>query len=528
MGGLVRVLAVGVVMAVGARLAMASPVPDIPPRVPAETLKNVAEPWRAYLIQARAAEQIKDPLQRCLAFPDLPGNRWPPGHAAAHCHHHHAHARLSLAEIAAFVDRGDLSGLEARLDASQRRHFDATESGEDIHDVFNYGLFDPSPEADRVTSKWLERAPESAYANLARGSYLHRSAWKARGARFSAYTPKASMRRMSELMEQAIPYVERALQLDPKLMPAYTALVEIGMADSRPELMERAFERGNAVDPACVEMANVRMRALSPRWGGSYEQMLAYAAELLPHVARKPQLAMHLAAPFADRADRLDAADDYGAEMRQVLSVALGSGSDEDTLRSAANLALNSTDVPRDRWQALAYLLQESRFRDNSAWGKRQVAWELVRDEPEWSLRYSLSALALEPDNAFGRYVAAAGYFNAGRLNEADREYAIAIEDPKQRKASLREVSLMWLQAATPTDRAPLAKASPYIDRLLREYPDDGRAWLLDLERRFQSGPVDIETIRAALRKVDRSDPWQAERAKVLDAELARIGANNR
>lgn len=505
--------------------ASASTAPDIPQRAEAEVLQRVAAPWRDYLIRVRAAERIEDPLQRCLAFPDLPGNRWPAGHAAAHCRHHHAHARLSLAEIAGFVDRGDLRGLHAWLDASQQRHFDAQELGEDIHDIFNYGVFDPSPESDRVTAQWLKAAPESAYAHLARGSFLSRSAWRARGNRFAAETPDASMQRMSALVEQAIPYYEKALQLDPRLMPAYTALADLGMMDSRDALKESAFERADAIDPACVELANVRMRAMSPRWGGSYEQLLAHAKKLSSHVARKPHLAVHVAAPFADRADRLDAADQYDGETREVLAVALAAGSDEDTLRTAANFALNSTDAKREPWQALAYLLQESRFRDNSAWGKRQVAWQLVRDEPEWSLQYALSALELEPDSAFGHYVAGAGYYNAGRFADADREYAIAVRDPKQRQASLREVSQMWLGAVTPTDRAPLVKAKPYIQRLLGEYPDDGRAWLLDLELRFRSGSVDIDTIRAAVKKVDRSDPWQAARVKDLDEALAKADA---
>ena len=37
-----------------------------------------------------------------------------------------------------------------------------------------------------------------------------------------------------------------------------------------------------------VEVARRRMNALEPRWGGSYEEMLSFGAELSRHVARRP------------------------------------------------------------------------------------------------------------------------------------------------------------------------------------------------------------------------------------------------
>ena len=39
---------------------------------------------RDFLIKAEAADKIEDPLARCLAFPDLPANKWPASLASAH------------------------------------------------------------------------------------------------------------------------------------------------------------------------------------------------------------------------------------------------------------------------------------------------------------------------------------------------------------------------------------------------------------------------------------------------------------
>ena len=507
--------------------ALAAEPPEIPEHPDPKRYEEVPVQWRDYLLQARAAERISDPLQRCLAFPDIPGNRWPTGHAAAHCRFHFAHKPLSLGEIAAMLDGGDEAKLEGLMDASLQRHFSEQDFSEDIDSAFD--VFSASPESDRVSAKWLEVAPQSAYANLARGKFLSNSAWDARGSKYAAETPRASMRRMSELMGQAISYFEKAIRLNPKLMPAYAALMNAGMADSLDDVENSALERAGKIDPACVEVARMRMWMLQPRWGGDYERMLGYANELKQYVPSRPQLAMHIEKPFSDRGSMLIQGNQYIESTLDVLDTAVAIGSDEDALRDAADVALNTADAKPDDWKGGAYLLQESRFRESNAWGDRNIARMLARKEPEWSLRYALRAIALEPDNAWGHYLAGAGYYNAGDYPEADREYAIAIKDPEQRQDSLREVAEMWLFSGFSKDeaarKAGALRAKPYIDQLIAEYPDDGRGWLMIFFEGMATsrGFVDEQGIRATLKKVDRSDPWQDRQAGDLDDMLRQI-----
>ena len=510
--------------------AFAAEPPAIPDRAAAETFKDAPAPWRDYLIQARAAERIADPLQRCLAFPDIPGNHWPAGHAVAHCRYHFAYKAPTLAEIAAMLDGGKLAELEALVDASQQRHFSEQDFSEDIHQIFDRALFDASPESDRVTAKWLELAPGSAYANLARGQFLVSSAWDARGGKYASETPRADLRRMSELAGDAIPYLEKSLEINQRLMPAYTVLLNLGMMDSREDVEEGAFERAGKIDPACVELARMRMNALEPRWGGSYEQMLGYASELKQYLPHRPQLAIHVEKPFADRGDRLIAEDRYTNEAIAVLETAVAIGSDEDALYDAADAAINSIETKPDPWKGAAYLLQESRFNEVNAWADRNIAWMLVRMEPEWSLRYAQRAVALKPDNAWGHYIAGAAYYNTKQYSQADREYAVAIEDPNQRQASLREVAEMWLFDGFQRDfaarKAGALRAKPYIDQLRTEYPDDGRGWILQFWKSMAiGGVVDEAAIRSTLKRVDRSDAWQVDQATRLQAMLDQISA---
>lgn len=501
--------------------AMASEPVPIPEKDAAELYVDVPAPWRDYLIQARAAERIEDPLQRCLAFPDVPDNRWPAGHAQAHCNFRFARKRITPAEIEEMLDRGEAEALERRMDERLALHFLDKDYSEIIHSDLDFRV-DEEGDNGRIAEKWLQLSPGSAYANTAYANFVLNSARKARGARYSSETPRENLRRMSELTKQAIPYFDKAISINPKMMPAYAGLIDLGRLDSRDALGQRALAAARKVDPACSNIAGTHMSSLTPRWGGSYEQMLAYANELSLHVANRPQLAIYLARPYADRGDRLVEEKEYTLATLKLLEVAISIGSDPGALLVAADAVGALTDADPDHVRRLAYLLQESRFRETKAWGARQIANILAHQEPQWSLKYALRALEQEPDHALGRYLAGVGYNGAGRPEDADREYRIAIENSGYRQASLREVAHMWIFNARHDDKSAsehaLARAKPYIDRLIKEYPEDGMGWILrwywDASSVSGANPKEIPSILA---KLDRGDAWQVRMVRLLE-----------
>src|SRR5687768_11257248 len=193
----------GLLVGMFAMQGTAAELPAIPEKPEAEQFKGTPAPWREYLVRARAAERMADPLQRCLAFPDLPGNRWPAGHAQAHCRYHNAKV-LTLAEVDAHLQSGDVAGLERSLSTTLDLHFSEDAFSEEIHRFFE--LFEnANPETDRVTLLWLERAPRSAFALLARGTYYSGAARNARGGKWAAETPRERLREMTRLADLAAP-----------------------------------------------------------------------------------------------------------------------------------------------------------------------------------------------------------------------------------------------------------------------------------------------------------------------------------
>ncbi|TDK21521.1 hypothetical protein E2F46_14910 [Luteimonas aestuarii] len=469
----------------------------------------------------RAAERIDDRLQRCLAYPDLPGNRWPAGHVEANCRYRVTEV-VTLAEIDGYLQRGEVAVLEQVMSGYLARHFSAAGHGDEIH-LAIARFSDVDDDADRISTRWLELAPRSAFAHMARAAHIHRLARAARGGAYVRDTPRENMRRMSELAAEAIPLYQQAIAIEPRAMPAYAGLIGIARIDSRHELLQQAVASASRQDPACWHVADQRMMSATPRWGGSYEEMLAIAAELSRHLDRRPLLALTIAEPYADRGERLLAAKQYTREAMQLLDIAIRTAPSQAALVNAGEMAqkLPPEQGGADHWKSMSLLLQRARFTAVDAWTARELAWFLLGADPSWSLRYATRAVELDPGNRWAHFLLASAYKATGQVDAAEKHYLVAIEDEARHRESLGELAHMMLYPAP--EAAPLLeRARPYIERFVAAYPDDSLAWLIQIEAELleNGDKVDGNLIRGFLARANLEDPRQAEWARLLQASL--------
>ncbi len=469
--------------------------------------KDVPAPWREYLLQARRAEGIEDPLQRCLAYPDLPGNRWPAGHARAHCLDHAVRA-MSMDDAKALLDAGRAGELEAYLRRLEAEHVRPVDPSEELH--YFYQQFG-NENADAFTAAWLAAQPDSPYALTARAHFHSGRARRARGGKWASETAPEDLRRMTAEYDLALPLYRKAVRLAPRFIVAWNGMLSLAYRDSRGALEQEAFTAANAIEPGCQDLVDIRMTALQPRWGGSYEAMLAYAEQLKPLLATRPILAREVAAPFGDRGDRLVASEELGREALEILEVAVLTGSNEDYLDDAANVAFNAKDGAEDAWKALGYLLQLARFKDGGWWANVNIARMLVRREPFMARRYAALAVAAKPENAASHYYLAASSYNTKRFEEADKHYRLAMQDASYLQSSLDELVRMWMFDAGLSPKAGSLRARPYIDRLVREFPDDGRGRIYRIQSAWAiDGTVPDQLVVDFEQRVDPQDPPQA------------------
>lgn len=474
--------------------------PDSEPPKAREPFLGAPAALGEFFAQARKADAIADPLARCLAFPDLPGHNWQAGLPQAYCELLFG-KRLALGDVALLVARGAFAELDAIYQRSLDRHFSKTDFSERIHqDLY---LFDASDEADRLSAAWVEKMPGSAFAQAARGEHLKEKAWKARGGRWSSDTPKENMYRMSQLAGQAKEHLGQAVRLDPRLLPAFATLVNLGKLNSETELGEAAFAHGNALDTACRYLSREQMGALSPRWGGSVEAMQSYARELAPTVASRPLMALTMVLPAADLGETYHRESQY-AEAVKVLGPAARIAPMPE-LQGDLGLSMWRTD--HTWWNMLAHVLTAYRY-ETDRFDVLRAAGTMMADEgdPLWARKLLKRALELKPEDKFANY-------QLGQAYHMLYEYEIA--EPfliKALDAGDIHENVLFLLAEGALRAPQLEKAEAHSSKFVASYPKSARGWFQRARlKSAQSADKDaMAALATFLKVVDRADPGWA------------------
>lgn len=481
------------------------PAPPIPPAP--SRFQNAPPEVRPYLEQARKADFLPDPLARCLAWPDIPGQQWPPGLVQAHCEYNFG-PRLTLAKLDQHLREGSIAALEERLRRDLARHYSDDGFSEIIH--AHFFEFDGSEETGRLTQSWVEAAPESPFAQVARGHWNRAMAGKARGTRYIQKTPQENLDRMRAYGDAAMANYLRALEIEPTLTEAHAGVIDVATLGGRPEAMVDAVKKARELAPACRAWGHQLMGALEPRWGGSLEQMAEFAATLTPYLEKRPLASIVAVMPQFILANELYRAEAW-AEAEQVARDATLKTTYIPAYRVAGLSIL--AQKTGNRWEALMYLLGESRLSDGSAHAARQRA-RLMRDvvqDLEWSALIAQRTVDMEPGNAYGQWLLASARRGQGRVDEAEAAYLEAMRDPSLRRSSLINLAALLLM------KEQLPRAVRYVETLTSEYPEEGWGWfynlLLVVDRKGGSYRIEDEEVTAAFEKFEQTanpdDPHQ-------------------
>ena len=507
-----RHLLIAGLLAGSAAAHAATSAPPIPPAP--SPYRNAPAEVRAYLEQARKADLIADPLARCLAWPAIPGADWPAGLVQAHCEYNFA-PQLTLAALDTHLREGTLAALDAQLRADLERHYSDTDFSENIHTHFF--AFDASEEAGRLTQAWLDAAPDSPFAHTARGHWNKRMAGKARGTKWARETPRENFERMDAYGDAAIEHYDKALELEPRLTEAHGGIIDVASLGGRRDEMAAAVKAARALAPACRGWGHQFMEALTPRWGGSFEEMAQFAATVKPYISERPLASIVAVMPEMTLADELYRAERYDA------AEAVAKAATRQTTHIAAYRVAGQSIVAQksgNQWEALMYLLGESRLADGRAFAARnrgQLIWDLTNDV-EWAALAIQRAVDLEPENAWGQWLLGGVRATQGRVDEAEAAYLEAMRDPEQRRSALKNLSALLIT------REQVPRAARYVKTLTTEYPDYGWGWyfntLVVVDRKGGSfSPDDAEVMRAFDKfeeTADHEDPEQVQMVQQL------------
>lgn len=175
-------------------------------------------------------------------------------------------------------------GTLQAIELLQQRDFGRLEErltgGEEIWGRYSY-LFDYSdPAIEAELNAWVAANAQSALPYLARATYYQHIGYLRRGSKFKGATNPLQVEEMLHYNNLATEDYQRALQINPKIGPAYAALMEIATSRGDDRAAEQLRRAGLAQVPDSQTIHAINLWRLHPRWGGSYQELADYIASL--------------------------------------------------------------------------------------------------------------------------------------------------------------------------------------------------------------------------------------------------------
>jgi hypothetical protein len=123
---------------------------------------------------------------------------------------------------------------------------------------------------------WIAASPRSYTARLAHGIYLRNLAYEARGDRFISQTSSKQIENMEAYARLAMVDLRSSLPLTAKPLLSYHAMMGLTMIMGDDAASKAVVDAANRIDPKNFVVRMKYLLTLTPRWGGSVEQMVDF------------------------------------------------------------------------------------------------------------------------------------------------------------------------------------------------------------------------------------------------------------
>lgn len=255
---------------------------------------------QSFLTATQRAESIPHPMERCLRYPDPPGSHWSHQAVEAYCRYR-TQPVFPFKQVQSLIESGNAAQLDGMLAAAlQAQRTQPASRGlldRIYHDDFEDGTYAVRP----LLEAWKRQSPGSAFAYAASGLAYVAMAQKARGRSFVNATPQSRFEAMDRLLLQAGGDLDRAVQLDPRLTPAYWGMIYAGGLGGDTKHALAAANRGLAIDPANFSIYRQLLWLAQPQWAGSVQAMRKITASAQRQARVNPTLPLLL--PLAPAAE---------------------------------------------------------------------------------------------------------------------------------------------------------------------------------------------------------------------------------
>lgn len=183
------------------------------------------------------------------------------------------------------------------------------EEGNGLDDWQLLGKYQPfyntSPANEPLLTEWITEFPKSYPARLARGIYYRKVGEEKRGGEWVRKTPRENLNQLSKYLDLATDdlLLSRSLALKP--IVSLVHLLNITKHRDGDLGNRYRLEEANRIDPANFGARRRYMLTLTPRWGGSYEEMHDFLRECRSQQIPAEHIRMFEAIIHSDMANML-------------------------------------------------------------------------------------------------------------------------------------------------------------------------------------------------------------------------------
>lgn len=424
------------------------------------------EQANTFLLAAMHAETIKEPLQRCLAYPDPPGSHWNHEAVVAYCQYRYQPI-VTLAQGKKLIQSGHGAKLDKLFARTLREQLNDPVARGRLDRTFYADFNNGSTALRRILDAWKRQSPRSAFAYAASGTAYMQMAFDARGYAYIQDTPQRNINAMDRLAKRADADLRKAIQLDPRITPAYRAMVMLGGLNFPRAYGLRAAKRGLEITPDNYSIYGQVLWLEQPKWGGSLAGMTALSRQAWQHAKHNPLLTLLAGEVTFYRIENSSCSDaeevsDYIAALDQFGGLC--------PLRSAGEAANRAGDFPA----MLIYLSEYLRF-DSDADDVRldRIHGLVSYDQTQWAIADADKVIAKSPKDRHAFDARGLAYQEAADLPRAEHDFETALRLDASDQWALEHLVGIYMT------KRQWDKAWDTANHMIQMDPQDPGGWMM-------------------------------------------------
>ena len=215
-----------------------------------------------------------------------------------------------IAWLREYFENQQFGMLNSTLEDYQRGF--EMDSGDEykIYDAFRV-FAGTLPIHEELLDSWVNYSPERYAPYLARATFYYDKAWQSRGNRYAKDTSEEQFSEMQSYFSKAADDIDTALNINPNLLAAYFIRIGIFNTTGDNEGEDRSLREALELFPASFLIRARFMWARSPRWGGSYREMEAFAKEAEQYADSNPELTALYGFIYYDQSRKMVSGKEY-------------------------------------------------------------------------------------------------------------------------------------------------------------------------------------------------------------------------